>query len=168
MDRGEREIREIEAGRIVTVCDVLVTAVTHCNAVGLHFTGSKSHGTNIRFIYPPFLKHTHTLTHIYGPISCVRDRQGSTSGFNTPGYKLFGYVNTLIYTFTDGNTVFTNHCCSDTCYGLNIFLVPTFRWRLQCLGVKCSDDAEHYSSLHGAEKAGIYLLFLRCKIHSSK
>lgn len=44
MDRGEKE-RERQVG--VTVCDVLVTAVTHCNGVGLYFTGSISHGTNI-------------------------------------------------------------------------------------------------------------------------
>lgn len=83
------------------------------------------------FFFLPALSeiHTRTLTHIYGPTLCVWIRQGSTSGFSTPGYKLFGYFNTLIYTFTDGNTVFMDHtCCSDTGYGFNIFLVPTYQW----------------------------------------
>lgn len=35
MDRGEKER---EAGRTVAVCDVLLTAVTCCNGVGLYFT----------------------------------------------------------------------------------------------------------------------------------
>lgn len=68
---------------------------------------------------------THTRTHSHTSMGqlCVHDQQGSTSGFNTPGYKPFGYFNTLIYTFTDGNTVFMNCCCSDTClYGLKSFL----------------------------------------------
>ena len=64
MDRGEKE-REREAGRIVSVCDVVVV-VTHCYGVGLSFTGSLSHGTNNRLSTRPFCI-THTLTHIYGP-----------------------------------------------------------------------------------------------------
>lgn len=122
--RRERE-RKREAGRRVTVCDVLVTAVTHCN--GCWFI---LHRVNITWhkhthIYRPFWN-THTHSHTSMGLACVCDQQGSTSGFNTPGYKLFRYFNTLIYTFTDGNTVFMDHCCSDTCYGFNSFLCRPF------------------------------------------
>lgn len=89
-------------------------------------------------VYLPAVSEIHTHSHTSMGQLCVRDQQGSTSGFNTPGYKPFGYFITLIYTFTDGNTVFMNRCCSDTClYGLEVFLVLTLQWHLKCLGVKC-------------------------------
>lgn len=121
----------------------------HCDVVILHFTRSLSHGTSIFYLPTLFGTHTHTCTHSHTPMGllCVCDQQGSTSGFNNRGYKLFRYADTLIYSFTDGNTVFMTHCCSDTWYGLNIFLVPT----LQRLGGKMvplgADGAEHYSNL---------------------
>lgn len=105
MDRREKEIEregEREACMKVTVCDELVTAVTHCN--DLHFTESVQHGTNIPFLkYRHTDTHAHTLTH-YGPTVHVCHQQGSTSGFIIPGYDLYRYFNALIYTFTDDNT----------------------------------------------------------------
>lgn len=161
MDRGEKE-RERQVG--VTVCDVLVTAVTHCNGVGLYFTGSISHGTNIHLSTHLFWN-THTHSHTSMGLPCVCDRQGSTSGFDTPGYKLLGHFNTLIYTFTDGNTVFMNRCRSDTCYGFNISLVPTLQWHWQCLGVKCNDPSwwcwALLCSLYEMEKGGIRMSCLQ-------
>ncbi len=73
MDRGEKE-REREAGRRVTVCDVLVTAVTHCNGVGLYFTGLISHGTNIRTSIALSGVHTRSHTHIWTLRACVTGR----------------------------------------------------------------------------------------------
>lgn len=82
--------------------------------------------------------HTRTHSHTSMGQLCVHDQQGSTSGFNTPAYKPFGYINTLICTFTDGNTVFMNCCCSDACFlWLKIVLVLTLQWHLKCLGAKC-------------------------------
>lgn len=62
---GQRRERERQVG--VTVCDVLATAVTHCNGVGVYFTGSISHGTNIHLSTHRFWNtHTHSHT-INGP-----------------------------------------------------------------------------------------------------
>lgn len=76
MDRGEIE-RDREAGRIVTVCDVLVSAVTHCNGVGLYFTGSILHGTNIRLSARHFCN-THTHSHTSMGLPCMCDQHSDT------------------------------------------------------------------------------------------
>lgn len=66
---GQRREREREAGRTVSVCDVLVT---HFNCVGLYFTGSISHGTNILLSTRPFCNtHTHTHTHLRAYRACA-------------------------------------------------------------------------------------------------
>lgn len=66
-----------------------------------------------------------------------------------------------------------NSRCSYTCYGSNIFPVPTFLWRCRSLWVKCDDyrrswwDIGNYSRLYEMERAGVLLYFLQFTIYSN-
>ena len=86
--------------------------------------------------------HTHIHTHMYRPGVCVcvcvcvcaTDRVQPQA--STP--LVTNYLDTLIHSytpFTDGNTVFMDHCCSDNLLWLQYLSRASLR-----SGVKCNDS----------------------------
>lgn len=140
MDRREKERESL-------------SAMSLSHNVTLHnFTGSISHSTNTHLSTCPFLKraHTHPHTHVRGPT--VRAWQ---TGLNLRlQHPWLQTIWTLIRTFTDGNTLFMNHCCSDTLYGFIIFLAPTRFVALTASqsGVQWSQQALLIPTLYEMEK----------------
>lgn len=136
----DREEKERQRGRSDTHCLCWTSwQLSHAVMLSVRISPDQYHTAQT----PPTLSEIHSYNPSYASTGqlCVCARQCSTSGSSTPCYKPFASFNTLIYTFEDGNTVFMDCCCSDACYGLNIFLVPALKWNLQSLGVKCNDSS---------------------------
>lgn len=164
---GQRRERERQVG--VTVCDVLATAVTHCNGVGVYFTGSISHGTNIHLSTHRFWN-THALTHNqWAYRACVTDRAQPQA--STPLVTNY-FLDALIHSYTPLQMVILWSWSIVAAIPLMAsisFLCRPFGGIdsvLEWSAMIPADDVEHYSSLFEMEEGGIWMYRVQCKIHS--
>lgn len=164
---GQRRERERQVG--VTVCDVLATAVTHCNAVGVYFTGSISHGTNVHLSTHRF-RNTHTHSHtINGPTVHVWPT-GLNLRLQHPWLQTI--LDALIHSYTPLQMVIL--WSWSIVAAIPVMASISFLCRpfggidsvLEWSAMIPADDVEHYSSLYETEEGGICMYGVQCKIHS--